>query len=66
MATQPSKLRAYHPPPRQRLVPQAIVAGAFLFFAGAFAGVSLSTAPPSVERCGSAPDPIACVIELLD
>lgn len=67
MANQPIKLRTFHPPPRQKFIPQAIAAGAVLFFSGALAGATLAIPPPpTVERCNSAPDPIACLIELLD
>ena len=67
MATKPSKLRTYHPPPLQKFIPQVIAAGAVLFFTGALAGATLAIPPPqTVERCNSAPDPIACLIELLD
>jgi hypothetical protein len=70
MAPVPSRLAApipsRYPPPRfAALAPLALVA----MFAGGIvcgAGVILSLPPPTVERCISAPDPIACIITLDD
>lgn len=70
MAPVPSRLAApipsQYPPPRLiALAPIALVA---MFSTAALygAGVILSLPPPTVERCVSAPDPIACIITLDD
>jgi hypothetical protein len=57
------------PPPRRAsiaavLMPVMIVAG---FLPGLILGVSLgSPPPPSPDRCDSAPDIVACIIQSLD
>jgi hypothetical protein len=70
MAPVPSRLAApipsHYPPPRfAALAPFALVA---MFACGTLcgAGMILSLPPPTVERCISAPDPIACIITLDD
>ena len=68
MAPVPARASAHHPhifslPPR--LSGLATFAMLFIFVAGLLLGLLIEP-PPSVERCGSAPDVIGCLILSLD
>lgn len=68
MAPVPARASAHHPhifslPPR--LAGMASLAMCMTFLAGLLLGLLIEP-PPSVERCGSAPDVIGCLILSLD